>query len=177
MMTAIRSLVLIAVAATGAALLATPAQAAHDHRFDQLDRLASRLESESRTLAMELRRYRHADPNLREASREVNAIARDARHIHSTIHHGGSLTHLHRDVVALEESVHHLEEHLAPHTHFADHVEQIDALVHAIDDNIHDLEHRHTVRRPVTEYRGNYSAPRSSGVTFGNGGFSIRFGR
>ena len=174
MTTTIRSLLLIAVAAIGASLFTTPAQAAHDHRFDELDRLASRLESESRTLALELRRYRYADPNLRDAAREVNAIARDARHVHTTIHNGASLTHLHRDVAALQESVHHLEEHLAPHTHFADHLQRIDSLVHAMDDGIHDLEHRQTVRRPVSEYRG---VPRSSGISFGNGGISIRFGR
>jgi hypothetical protein len=175
--TAFRSLLLLLVTLTGSALFANSARA-FDPRYDRLDDLASRLEAESRTLTRELRRYGYADPNLREASREVASIARDARHIHTILHTGVSLDHLHSDVLSLQDSVHHLEEHLAPYDHFEDHVVQMDALTHAIDDAIHALEHAHVTRRPVTVYRPDYGVPQNrGGVTFGNGGFSVRLGR
>ena len=176
MTTAIRSCLFLAVAFAGAVLFASPAQAAHfDHRYDELDRLAVRMERESRTLARELRRHSHGDVNLRTAAREVNTITREASHLHSIIHHGGSLAHIHRDVVALQEAVHHVEEHLAPYRHFAAHVRTLDALVHAMDDAIHHLEHGHTVRRPVQ--RVVPVAPQPRGITIGAGSFSIRIGR
>lgn len=176
MLTTLRNLLLFAVTIAGAAAFATPAKADHfDYRYDRLDRLASELESESQTLAIELRRFRSSDRNLRLASREVSNIARDARHIHALVHSGGNLNHLHADVVSLQDEVHHIQEHLAPYGHFASHVRRMDSLVHAIDDAIHDLEHRHTVRRPVVvPYNNQYNR---GGVTIGNGGFSIRLGR
>lgn len=174
MNTPLRSLLLVTVAVVGISLWSTPAKADHDHRFDRLDSLATRLEAETRTLAAELRRYRFADPNLRAAAREVSSIARDASHIHDLIHSGGSIHPLHRDVVSIQEEVHHLDEHLAPYHHFSRHVQRIDALVHALDNEIHNLERPHAARRPVYGYP-SYTG--GSGLTFGNGGFSIRIGR
>lgn len=176
MTTAIRSCLFLVVAFAGAALFASPAKAAHfDHRYDDLDRLAVRMEREARTLANELRRYSYGDLNLRTAAREVSDIIRDASHLHSIIHHGDSLEHVHRDVVALQEAVHHVDEHLAAYPHFAAHVRTLDALMHAMDDAIHHLEHGHTVRRPVQ--RVVPVAPPSRGITIGNSGITIRFGR
>lgn len=174
MFTTLRLPLLLVATLTGALLFTTSAKADHyDHRFDSLDNLATRLERESRTLAIELRRVGFADANLRQAAREVSVIAREASHIHSIIHHGASLDHLHADMLSLQNAVHHLEEHLAPYHHFADHVETIDDLTHAIDDALHALEHRHTVRRPVYGYGPSHG----NGVTFGNGNFSVRIGR
>ena len=177
MTTALRSLLLIVLTVTGTAFFAAPAKADH-YTYAKMDRLATRLEAESRTLALELRRHGYADANLRLAYREVAAISRDASHIHSIIHTGASVDHLHADVRSLQQNIHHVEEHLAAYGHFADHVQKMDALVHAMDDNIHDLEDHHTVRRPVTVYRNDYGTSHGrGGVSYSNGNFSIRLGR
>lgn len=178
MTSTLRSSMMVFATFVVAALAGSAARAEHDHRYDRLDRLATQLEAESRTLAVELRRTRSHDHSLRMAARDVSEIARDARHIHTLIHEGGSVNHLHRDVTALQASVHHLEEHLRPYSHFGAHVRRMDALTHAIDDFIHDLDDRHTVRRPVTTSRSDYGVPYNrGGATIGNRSFSIRLGR
>lgn len=142
--------------------------------YDRLDRLATRLEAESRTLYYELR-YDAVTPELRVALAEVASIHRQARHIHDGIHAGYGLHHLHTDVAQLTTYIHHVEEHLAAYHHFDRHVRRMDSLIHQMDDCLHDLADSHVVARPT--YVPVYRGPSGGGISFGGSGFSIRLGR
>jgi hypothetical protein len=116
----------------------------------------------------------HGDRNLQSARHEVGQIYRLAARLHDTAHYGGSPRQLDRDVHALKDLVHHVDEHLHHHRHFRRHVEQIDRLTHDLEDAIHRLDGRGSYRGSPVIY-----APRTGpgGISLGGRGFSIQIGR
>ncbi|MEX2174236.1 MAG: hypothetical protein WD872_07730 [Pirellulaceae bacterium] len=173
MHTFLRTAALSAVAA--ASLFAIqPAKADHDHdnrrNYDRIDRLARSIQIESQTLYHELRSGASHDHELRIARNEVADVYRLASRIHDTAHRYGSPRQLDRDMHALQQLVHHVDEHLHGFRHFRRHVERMDSLAHQLEDRIHDLDARGFDR--------GRSVPASSGgITFGGRGFSIQLGR
>src|SRR5687767_881568 len=105
MTTTIRTMSLVAVAAIGLVAV-QPARADHAHDYERIDRLARRVQDESRQLYSELRGF-SGDRNLQTARHEVGQIYRLASRIHETAHYGGSGRQMDRDVHALKDLVHH----------------------------------------------------------------------
>lgn len=177
-MTTIFRTVSLAALATLGLVAAQPARADHDHDYDQIDRLALRVQDESRQLYSELRSVHHGDRNVQTARYEVGQIYRLAARIHDTAHYRGSPRQLDRDVHALKDLVHHVEDHLAHDRHFRRHIDQIDRLTHDLEDSIHRLDDRDFYRDAPVYYGPSYGTrSSSSGITFGGRGFSIQFGR
>lgn len=191
MTAAFRTLTLVIAAA--ALAIAQPARADHDdHDLDRIDRLSQSVQSESRTLYYELRRFAYSDPNLRSAMNEVAQIYQYASRIHDGAHGHVSRRQMDRDVHAMKDLVHHVEEHLVHYSHYRRHIDRIDSRTHQLEDAIHDFSDDFG-RRPVvvdpwygseTWYgsgSGYSTRPGISvgpgGVTIGGRGISIGFGR
>jgi hypothetical protein len=175
MTTILRTVSLATLAALGL-FTASPARADHND-YERVDRLALKLQEESRQLYSELRSA-SGDRNLQSARYEAGQIYRLASRIHDTAHYRGSPRQLDRDVHALKDLVHHVEEHLAFHRHFRRHVDQLDRLTHDLEDAIHRLDGRSLSSDRPVYYGPSYGArPGSSGISFGGSGFSIRLGR
>lgn len=160
-----------AIAALGL-FAAQPAMADHGHDYERIDNLARRVQNESSQLYSELRNAGHSQ-NVRQARNEVADIYRLAGRLHDTAHRGGSPRQLDRDVHALKDLVHHVEEHLSGHGHFRRHMDRLDSLTHQLEDRIHDLDSRRSGSRPVV-YGPGYG---SGGISLGGRGFSIQIGR
>ncbi len=172
---ALRTASLAAIAALGLAFV-SPARADHRHDLERIDELSRRIESEGRQLLAEIRGFGMADHRVRSAFGEVSDIVRLASRIHDAAHHGGSRRQMDRDVHALKDLVHHVEEHLDHVRHLRRHIERIDRLTHDLEDRIHDLADRDF--RTLPAYGGSsYGYRPSSGITFGGRGFSFTIGR
>jgi hypothetical protein len=173
MTTALRTMTLV-LAATFSLLAAQPARADHDSGYDQIDRLARRIQDESRQLYQELRSASHADYGLRSAVSEVAQVYHLAGRFHSTAHTWGSVRQLHRDAKSLRQLVHHVEEHLAAYRHFRRHIDRIDNLTHDLEDRVLRLDDR-----PIYSRRPDYGPAHDvrPGISLGGSGFSIRIGR
>jgi uncharacterized protein (UPF0335 family) len=173
MNTILRTVSLSAVIALGL-FAAQPAKADHRHDLNRIDELSRRIESEGRQLLAEIRGVGFGDHRVRSAFSEVAEIVRLASRIHDAAHFGGSRRQLDRDVHALKDLVHHVEEHVDHHRHLRRHIERIDRLTHDLEDRIHDLADRNIGTGPVYSY--GYR-PAASGISFGGRGFSIQIGR
>jgi hypothetical protein len=169
-----------------ALVFAVPARADHDHHGDleRIDRLSQSIQSESRTLYYELRRVAFSNPNLRSAMNEVAQIYQYATRIHDGAHGHVSRRQMDRDVHAMKDLVHHVEEHLVHHSHYRRHIDRIDSRVHQLEDAIHDWNGDFGGGPVVVDpwYGGGYTTrPGLSvgpgGVTIGGRGISIGFGR
>jgi hypothetical protein len=169
-----------------ALVFAVPARADHDHHgdLDRIDRLSQSIQSESRTLYYELRRVAFSNPDLRSAMNEVAQIYQYATRIHDGAHGHVSRRQMDRDVHAMKDLVHHVEEHLVHHSHYRRHIDRIDSRVHQLEDAIHDWNGDFGGGPVVADpwYGGGYTTrPGLSvgpgGVTIGGRGISIGFGR
>jgi hypothetical protein len=163
-----------------ASLLTFGAAASARADIHDLDRLAVRLEGEARTLFQELR-FEVNDRNLQVASGEVLQLQRRASRIHAMIHRGYGLSVMHAEVLAVQDMIDHVHEHLAGYRHYDRHVHRMEAFAAAMDEALHEAAHDHypvrqPVYQPVYPSYGGYGHG-YNGVTVGNGGFQIRIGR
>lgn len=162
--------------------------------YEHVDRLALRLQSQSRALGREVsRHYRHA-AHLGHLIGDTRKIARLSRHIHEVSHRSGNPVHLQNDLTAIDRSLHHFERVLAKIRHNASHgaghphgrTRHVDSLVHTMKEtiqhlqtDIHELTQQFYYRnsRPSNHHRQTVHRSSShGGVAIRTGHFSFRIG-
>lgn len=179
----LRTASLAAIAALGLVFV-SPARADHRHDLERIGELSRRIESEGRQLLAEIRGFGLVDHRVRSAFGEVSDIVRLASRIYDAALYGGSRRQMDREVHALEDLVHHVEDHLDHVRHLRRRIERIDRLTNDLENRIHDLADRDF--RTLPSYGGRIGPPTydtgygnriPSGISFGGRGFSFTIGR
>jgi hypothetical protein len=169
--------------------------------YDHIDKLAKKLQKQTRELRQEFgRHYRHVDhaTHLRSDALEIYKLS---KHIHQVAHNEGSVVHLRNDLKNAERFFHHLEAALAASNRsFFGHVHgrarHVHELMHEVEETLHHLNDdmnvlarsqrshhglelsRHARHHSSRVRRSGFGVGwERSGIVFGNRNFVIRIGR
>ncbi len=155
--------------------------------WHHIDRLALKLERQSRELRREFRHHFRHTCDYDHLSHDSRKLARLARHIHESVHYGRNLHDVKRDLREAKHLFRHLEE-VVDRTIYRTrhgHVRHVRHLMYDIEDTLHHLRDavraltsrchvRRVYHKPVhTGHKPHYS---SGGIEFSRGGLSFRIG-
>ena len=186
-MTIARTTLLTTVSMALLACTTTPADAAS---YRHIDRLALRMQSQTRGLVTEFAQHYRHKTGYRHLRADAIELYRVAAHIHLVAHQSGSIYHLQHDVERADELFHHLEGVLARtdrsyggHAHGD--TRHVFELMHNLEQTLHhlkrDLESQHNVHRVVRSHRTRHYDDSGHGrrPTFGHNGanrYSVNLG-
>lgn len=152
--------------------------------YHHIDNLALSIQRQTRQLARESYRFRHAS-QYRHLVQDLSKMQRLAQHIHEVAHHSGNVWHLRSDLAEFDSVLHHVQglfhqiENAADfgHGHIHGSTRTACRLLHAIEDSTHHIKADvdRLSRGHQRHYgHGSYGASNAyHGRSIGLGGFSL----